>query len=259
MRHMHGTDNLDRTQDQISSSGFPAGGSLPTLECTSRRSYWSPASYAVFYTPGTFQGHKSVTETMRLSRYQSVEGAVDRILGSYRTTDVNITETTSTLMHESSSPHGHHHSETHTFVNTSREFAMLLEVKGYTLKLVSNDYIAVAIGDEVQAICAVIPDAAMRVLDWSNVTRSIRFRTIPMPLVAAAVPLALTAFLTLFGLIFLYAFARYSVEDLEWWTLSALILAGVSAFCAWRTADRMARIHAELDRLAGSRKETGVR
>ena len=135
---------------------------------------------------------------------------------------------------------------------------MLLEVKGHTLKLVSNDYIAVAIGDEVRAICEVVPDAAMRVLDWSNVTRKIRFRTIPAPLMAAVVPVALTMLFGLTGVVFLYAFTRYAVEDMEWLSLGALAVAGLSALYALRIADRMTRLHAELDRLAGM-KQAGVR
>lgn len=200
-----------------------------------------------------------MSKTKRLPRYECIEGTVDRILGSHQTTDVNITESTTTSTHQSSSAHGHHHSETHTFVNTSREFAMLLEVKGHTLKLVSNDYIAVATGDEVRAICEVVPDAAMQVLDWSNVTRKIRFRTIHEPLIAAAVPIVSTAIFGLAGLVFLYAFARYAVEDMEWFTLGALAVAGLSACYALRIADRVARLHAELDRLAGIRKQAGVR
>ena len=129
-----------------------------------------------------------MSKTTRLPRYECIKGTVDRVIGSHQTTDVRITEETTMAMHQSSSAHGHHHSETHTFVNTSREFAMLIEVQGHTLTLVSDEYIAVAIGGEVQAICEVVPDAAMRVLDWSNATRKIRFRTISSPLMAAVVP-----------------------------------------------------------------------
>lgn len=199
-----------------------------------------------------------MSKITRLPRYECIKGTVDRILGSHQTTDVRITEETTMSMHQSSSAHGHHHSETHTFVNTSREFAMLIEVQGHTLKLISDDYIAVTIGDEVQAICEVVPDAAMRVLDWSNVTRKIRFRTISSPLLAAAVPVALTIFFGLAGMIFLYAFARYAIEDMEWWTLVALAVSGLSACFALRIADRRARIHAALDRLAAIQKKAAI-
>jgi len=197
-----------------------------------------------------------LSKTTRLPRYECIKGTVDRVIGSHQTTDVRITEETTMAMHQSSSAHGHHHSETHTFVNTSREFAMLIEVQGHTLTLVSDEYIAVAIGGEVQAICEVVPDAAMRVLDWSNATRKIRFRTISSPLMAAVVPVGLTIFFGLAGMSFLYAFARYAIEDIEW----------VDARCAGRfrfigvpcTTDRRARLHAALDRLADIQKKATI-
>ena len=110
-----------------------------------------------------------------------VEGPIDRILGSHRTTDVSITE------HTSSRPGtagGAHQTETHIFVHTSREFAMLLEVKGRTLKLVNDYYIAAAEGDDVRALCEPTHNGPLVVKDWHNRTRSIRFRHVPRPLYA---------------------------------------------------------------------------
>lgn len=110
-------------------------------------------------------------------------------------------------------PDMHHHTETQTFVNTSRKFAMLLEVNGSTLKLVSGDYIAVAIGDEVRAICDVVPGNVLLVLDWWNATRRAGFRIIPRPLEAAAAPLIMAFVLTFLGLSCLYTFDRYTSEE----------------------------------------------
>ena len=156
-------------------------------------------------------------------------------------------------MHQSSSPNEHYCADTHTFVNTSREFAILLEVKGFTLKLVSSDYIAVALGDHVRAICEFVTDAPLIVSEWSNITRKIRFRTVPMPLTAAAPSIGLAIIFVLLGLVCLYTFARYEVEDLQWWAFGAVALAAVLASNALHTADRMTRVHAELDRLAAMR------
>ncbi len=153
-------------------------------------------------------------------------------------------------MHQLPSPNDRYRAETHTFVNTSREFTMLLEVKGYTIKLVSNDYIAVTLGDDVRAICEVVTNAPLLVCEWSNITRKIRFRTVPMPLTAAATAIGLAAIFVLLGLVCLYAFTRYDVEGLQWWAFSAVALAAVLTINGMHTADRMTRIHAELDRLA---------
>jgi len=130
---------------------------------------------------------------------------------------------------------------------------MLLDVKGCTIKLVSNDYIAVAVGDEIRAICEVIADAPLLVLDWSNVTREIRFRTVPMPLTAAGTSIGLAVVLVFLGLVCLYTFARYEVEDLQWWAFGAVALAAVLASNGLHTANRMTRVHAELDRLSAMR------
>lgn len=195
-------------------------------------------------------------EATPLPRYQRIEGTVDRILGSHQTTDVKFTEQTTTTHPPVTFderypliPDMHHHTETHTFVNTSREFAMLLEVNGSTLKLVSDDYIAVAIGDEVRAICGVVPGNALLVLDWWNVTRRIHFRIIPKPLEAATPPLIMAFVLTLLGLSCLYTFDRYASEEAAWCGLAAVVLAGLVGLYGWRTADRNKRMNATIDHL----------
>lgn len=189
---------------------------------------------------------------MKLPRYQCIEGTVDCILGSHQTTDVSITERT-TPMNQSFLPNDGYRAETHTFVNTSREFTMLLEVKGYTLKLVHNDYLTVALGDDVRAICEVVTNAPLLVCDWSNITRKIRFRAIPMPLAAAAMAIGLAAIFVLLSFVCLYASARYGVVNLQWWAIGAVALAAVLAINGLHTANRMTRVHAELDQLAAMR------
>ena len=186
---------------------------------------------------------------MRLPDYQCIEGTVDRILGSHRTTDVNITESTTT--HHPVTPDTQYRTETHTFVNTSREFVMLLEVKGRTLRLVSNDYIAVAVGDEVRAICEPVTDAPLMVRDWCNTTRSIRFRTVQTPLEGAGADLAWAGILVFIGAICLFVYLRYDNDGFKWGALGAVIMAALLALYAMRTADHLARINAELDRLGG--------
>lgn len=193
---------------------------------------------------------------MRLPHYQCIEGTVDRILGSHRTTDVSITESTTT--HHPVTPDTQYRAETHTFVNTSREFVMLLEVKGRTLRLVSNDYIAVAMGDDVRAICEPVADAPLMVRDWCNTTRSIRFRTVQTPLEGVGADLAWAGILVLVGMICLYVYLRYDSDGFKWGALGAVIVAALLALYAMRTADHLARINAELDRLGGA-KEVRVR
>lgn len=52
------------------------------------------------------------------SRFLVVEGPIDRILGSHRTTYVSLTEHSSSR--HDGSVGASHHSESHTFVNTSQ-------------------------------------------------------------------------------------------------------------------------------------------
>lgn len=187
----------------------------------------------------------------RTSRYIAVRGSVDRILGSHDTTDVRITEHTSTR-HDAAhhadpvdpaAAFAHPRTETHTFINTTREFVMLIEVAGRTLRLASDDYIALARGDEVRAICEPTPNGPLRVLDWTNVTRGIRFRTVPAPLTAIIRPVAGAAVCVVFAAAFIYA--AYPVGMIAA-VVGALALAG----SAVSEGSRLSRAHAAIDELA---------
>jgi len=181
------------------------------------------------------------------SRFLVVEGRIDRILGSHRTTDVSITE------HTSSRPGtagGAHQTETHTFVNTSREFAMLLEVKGRTLKLVSDDYIAAAEGDDVRALCEPTYNGPLVVKDWHNRSRAIRFRRVPQPLSGVATELLWTIILLFAGggvIVGFWLEADALFPSLV--GVALLIVAAILAAATVRKASGLARVHAELDRL----------
>lgn len=184
-----------------------------------------------------------------------IEGTVNRILGAHQTTDVQITERTTTVGQPSASTAKPFfrdepaRTETHTFVNTSREFAMLIEVEGYTLKLISGDYIAVALGDKVRAICEVVTDAPLLVLDWSNVTRQIRFRNVPAPLTEAAPALLLSTLFILLAFVCLHTSARYHLDYLQWCAFAAVASGVILAIYGFHTADRITRVHAEIDGL----------
>jgi hypothetical protein len=143
------------------------------------------------------------------------------------------------------------HTETHTFVNTSREFAMLLEVKGRTLKLVSDDYLAVAVGDTVRAVCEPSVNGPLYVRDWHNVSRSIRFRTIPAPLAGAATAIGFSIILLVIGYGALSMWGSFeSSLALPLVGMSLVLAAAVCAVSAYRTAKRLFHIQAALDRLA---------
>ena len=77
-------------------------------------------------------------------RFVANEGPVSYIIGFHDTTDVSVTQHTThradpavPISHPGDTIHrtGLTRAETHTFVNTFREFAMLFEVNGHTLKL----------------------------------------------------------------------------------------------------------------------------
>jgi hypothetical protein len=191
-------------------------------------------------------------------RFVVVDGKVDHIIGSHDTTDVNITEQITT--HPDDGPysadpfdqrrHGFTRTETHTFVNTSREFAMLFEVNGHTLKLASADYIALATGDSVRAVCERVPDCPLLVLDWSNRTRGIRWRALPSPLAGAASEIGGSLVLLAIGIGAVFLWRDFDGSILP--PLiggGAVVLAGLAAIGAYRRADGLARTHAELDRL----------
>jgi hypothetical protein len=181
------------------------------------------------------------------SRFLVVEGPIDRILGSHRTTDVSITEHTSSRPGTAGAAH---QTDTHAFVNTSREFAMLLEVKGRTLKLVSDDYIAAAEGDVVRALCEPTHNGPLVVKDWHNRTRSIRFRNVPRPLAGVAANIVWTVILLIAGVGTVLGFRQESHAFFP--TLIGVALLAASALLAAATvqkASALAQAHAELDRL----------
>lgn len=182
------------------------------------------------------------------SRFIAVEGQIDRILGSHRTTDVTITEHTATR--HSGTAGTPHQADTHTFVNTSREFAMLLEVKGRTLKLVSDDYIAAAEGDIVRALCEPTHNGPLVVKDWHNRSRAIRFRNVPQPLPGVATDLLWTVILLIGGIGIIVGF--WPEADALFPILvgvALLVAAAILAAATVRKASGLARAHAELDRL----------
>jgi len=181
------------------------------------------------------------------SRFLVVEGPIDRILGSHRTTDVSITEHTSSRPGTAGAAH---QTDTHTFVNTSREFAMLLEVKGRTLKLVSDDYIAAAEGDDVRALCQPTHNGPLVVKDWHNRTRSIRFRNVPRPLAGVAANIVWTIILMLAGIGTVLGFTQESHALFPTLIGIALLLAAtILAAATVHKASGLAHAHAELDRL----------
>lgn len=181
------------------------------------------------------------------SRFLVVEGPIDRILGSHRTTDVSITEHTSSRPGTAGAAH---QTETHTFVNKSREFAMLLEVKGRTLKLISDDYIAAAEGDDVRALCQPTHNGPLVVKDWHNRSRAIRFRHVPRPLSGVATELLWTVILLIAGIGIIVGFRAET--DALFPTLigvALLVADAILAAATVRKASGLARVHAELDRL----------
>jgi hypothetical protein len=193
-------------------------------------------------------------------RFVAIEGPVSYIIGSHDTTDVSVTQHT-THREEPAMPFAHPddaihrrgltRTEMHTFVNTSREFAMLFEVNGHTLKLSASDYIALAVGDRIRAVCESVPDCPMLVRDWHNQTRGIRFRDLPAPLASVATEISLSLILLVigFGAVLLSGNGR----DARTFTLIGCGLVAFAALCAlsaYRGAARTARTHAELDRLA---------
>lgn len=182
------------------------------------------------------------------SRFLEVEGPIDRILGSHRTTDVSITEHTSSR--RDGSVGASHHSETHTFVNTSREFVMLIELKGRTLKLVSDDYIAAAEGDLVRALCEPTHNGPLLVKDWHNRTRSIRFRNVAQPLAGVAADVVWTVILLIAGVGVILGFRQESEAFFPTLIGVALLaVATILAVATMRKASGLAHVHAELDRL----------
>jgi hypothetical protein len=135
-------------------------------------------------------------------------------------------------------------------VNTSREFAMLLEVKGRTLKLVSDDYIAAAEGDDVRALCQPTHNGPLVVKDWHNRTRSIRFRNVPRPLAGVAANIVWTIILMLAGIGTVLGFTQESHALFPTLIGIALLLAAtILAAATVHKASGLAHAHAELDRL----------
>jgi hypothetical protein len=178
------------------------------------------------------------------SRFLVVEGAIDRILGSHRTTDVNITEHSNDR--SSCTGGAPFQAETHTFVNTSREFAMLLEVKGRTLKLVSDDYIAAAEGDDVRALCQLTQNGPLVVKDWHNRTRAIRFRTVPQPFDGWIQRLLIIAIMGGLGIAFVVSGAPLFFRIVGACVLLATVAILAEGAAAFRSR---AHTHAEMDRL----------
>lgn len=177
--------------------------------------------------------------------FKVIQGPVTRILGSHRTTDISISEHSST--HPAAAPGDHHHTETHTFVNTAREFVMLLEVEGYTLKLVSADYIALVEGDVVRAICQPIPHGPFLVVDWLNKTRGIAFRSVPRPTDGWAPRLVFIVVMTALGAGFVVSDTPLVFKIVGTAVLVAALLLIVEGVRAFRSRDHA---HAALDRLA---------
>lgn len=192
-------------------------------------------------------------------RFVAIEGPVSYIIGFHDTTDVSVTQHTThradpavPISHPGDTIHrtGLTRAETHTFVNTSREFAMLFEVNGHTLKLCASDYIALAVGDRVRAVCEPIPDCPMLVRDWHNQTRGIRLRDLPTPLASVATEICFSLILIVIGLG--AVFLSGDDGDARTFTLIGCGLVAFAALCALsanRGAARTARTHAELDRL----------
>lgn len=76
---------------------------------------------------------------------------------------------------------------------------MWLEVKGRTLKLVSDDYIAAAEGDLVRALYEPTYNGPLLVKDCPNRTRGIRFRNVARPLAGVAADILGTVILLFTG------------------------------------------------------------
>jgi hypothetical protein len=206
------------------------------------------------------RGAKGTMAMIAVTHFKAIFGPVTRILGSHDTTDISIAEHTTTRHepHPGFDPNASHlhagntHTETHTFVNTAREFVMLLEVEGRTLKLASNDYLAVAVGDTVRAICEPNPNGQLVVLDWHNVTRGIRFRTLPSPLAGVAAQIIWSLALLAAGCGMLFGFAQAADALFPRLVAIALVVAAaILAVAAYGGADRLSQGHAELDRLTG--------
>jgi hypothetical protein len=123
-------------------------------------------------------------------------------------------------------------------------------VKGRTLKLVSDDYIAAAEGDVVRALCEPTHNGPLVVKDWHNRTRSIRFRNVPRPLAGVAVNIVWAVILLIAGVGTVLGFRQESHAFFP--TVIGVALLAASALLAAATAQKasaLAQAHAELDRL----------
>ena len=103
-------------------------------------------------------------------RFETIEGTVDRIIGSHDDTDVSI---------QSSGHHygdGPHVNQVH--VNTSREYTAIFEVAGRTVRLSDAQPIVVARGDTVQVVVERRKGGPWEALGFVNKTRDIRVVTI---------------------------------------------------------------------------------
>lgn len=190
-----------------------------------------------------------------------IDGAVTYIIGSHDTTDVQITRHTTHYPHPATpfedplTPHRQvalTRPETHTFINSSREFVMLFEVNGRTLKLVCEDYIALAVGDQIRATCDPVPDCPLLVRDWHNKTRGIRARMVPAPLAGVASEIGASIVLLVIGAASMLVSDDFPGSPFPTViALGALLFASLCAFSAYRGADRLARVHRALDRRQG--------
>lgn len=151
-----------------------------------------------------------------MNNVQLLEGEITLVIGQHQTTDVHVSG--------SSSAAGGHSSHTHVFVNSSRQFAVLFELDGKTVKLCSGDHIAVAQGDKMSVIARQEANGLWFALDAVNLSRgiswvdliSVRRATVePLFIIGPALFALLIAILflpELFGFLLLF----FSVGLLVW-------------------------------------------
>ncbi|MBA4044706.1 hypothetical protein [Blastomonas sp. CCH8-A3] len=100
-----------------------------------------------------------------MNNVQLLEGEISLLVGRHDVTDVHVSGYSSSA--------GGNSSHAHVFVNSSREFAVLFELGGKTVKLCSGDYIAVAPGDKMSVIARQEANGLWYALDAVNLSRGI--------------------------------------------------------------------------------------
>lgn len=178
-----------------------------------------------------------------MNNVQLLEGEITLLIGRHDTTDVHVSG------HSSSA--GDNSSHVHVFVNSSRQFAVLFELDGKTVKLCSGDHIAIAQGDKMSVIVRQEANGLWYALDAVNLSRGISWIDLISVRRATIEPLfvigpALLAFLVGIGFLpdlFGFFLMFFSVGLLAW-----------SIPKARREISYITRLHDRVDELRAARR-----